>query len=99
MSGSRFLSPFSRIVLLSLLLFGPGPLEAQAEFTDTTLQGELWMPFQAIVPGELEKRVPDSKKLDDLWKRCRPSFREWSTVGLSRIGPSTPTERWRSFSR
>jgi hypothetical protein len=47
---------------------------SQAEFTDTTLQGELWMPFQAVVPGELEKRVPEQKKLDDLLEEMQTVF-------------------------
>jgi hypothetical protein len=61
-------------VLLFALLSAASTLDAQAEFTDTTLQGELWLPFQAAVPGELEKRVPDQKKLDDLLEEMQTVF-------------------------
>lgn len=50
------------------------PLPAQAEFTETLLQGELWMPFQAISPGELERRVPDEEKLDALLEEMQTVF-------------------------
>jgi len=46
----------------------------QAEFTDTLLQGELWLPFQALLPGELEKRVPDPQKLDALLEEMQDVF-------------------------
>ncbi len=61
-------------LLFSLFLFIPAFLAAQAEFTDTTLQGELWMPYQAIVPGELEKQVPDQKKLEALLEEMQTVF-------------------------
>jgi hypothetical protein len=47
---------------------------AQAEFTDTVLQGELWMPFASLVPGELERRVPDQEKLDALLEEMQTVF-------------------------
>jgi len=59
-------------LLLLLLLSVPG--FSQEEFTDTTLQGELWMPFAAIVPGELERRVPDQEKLDALLEEMQTVF-------------------------
>jgi len=63
------------LVLCALLFFSPaGPLFSQAEFTDTLLQGELWMPFQALNPGELEKRVPDQEKLDALLEEMQTVF-------------------------
>lgn len=62
---------------VSLLVLGgalTAPLAAQAEFTDTLLQGELWMPFQAITPGELERKVPDQEKLDALLEEMQTVF-------------------------
>lgn len=50
------------------------PLSAQAEFSETLLQGEMWMPFQAITPGELERRVPDQEKLDALLEEMQTVF-------------------------
>jgi len=50
------------------------PLGAQAEFTDTTLQGELWMPFTSLLPAELERRVPDQEKLDALLEEMQVVF-------------------------
>ena len=47
---------------------------AQEEFTDTMLQGELWLPFQAMSPGEIEKRVPDQEKLDALLEEMQTVF-------------------------
>jgi len=68
----------ARIFLFALCsAFGavfPGALASQAEFTDTILQGELWLPFQAVVPGELEKRVPDQQKLDALLEEMHTVF-------------------------
>jgi len=60
--------------LLLLGLWVGGPVFSQAEFTDTILQGELWLPFQAVVPGELEKRVPDDQKLDALLEEMQQVF-------------------------
>ena len=50
------------------------PLAAQAEFTDTILQGEMWMPFASIVPGELERKVSDQEKLDALLEEMQAVF-------------------------
>ncbi len=69
---SSFLRSF--VVLLAVSLAVPTQLFSQAEFTDTLLQGELWMPFQALVPGELEKRVPDQEKLDSLLEEMQTVF-------------------------
>jgi len=63
-----------RYLLFCGFVFAQGSLDAQAEFTDTTLQGELWMPFQVIGPGELENRVPDEKKLDALLEEMQTVF-------------------------
>jgi len=60
--------------LLAFLVLGAVSVGAQAEFTDTILQGELWMPFQALTPGELEKRVPDEQKLDALLEEMQVVF-------------------------
>ena len=65
--------PFSFVPLLLALVASP-QLFCQAEFTDTLLQGELWMPFQALVPGELEKKVPDQEKLDALLEEMQTVF-------------------------
>lgn len=65
------LRPVFRVLVLFL---AAASLSAQAEFTDTTLQGELWMPFQPIVPGELEKQVPDETKLADLLSEVQTVF-------------------------
>ena len=43
--------------LLLLLALTALPLAAQEEFESTVLQGELWMPFEPITPGELERRA------------------------------------------
>jgi len=61
-------------LLTSLFLILASQLFAQAEFTDNLLQGELWMPFQAVVPGELEKHVPDPQKLDALLEEMQTVF-------------------------
>lgn len=63
----------SALVLL-ILLSVPGFLTAQAEFTETLLQGEMWMPFHAILPGELERRAPDQEKLDALLEEMQTVF-------------------------
>lgn len=57
---------------MTVLFVVPG--YAQAQFTDTLLQGELWLPFQALLPGELEKRVPDQEKLDALLEEMQTVF-------------------------
>jgi len=62
------------ILVLSLFAIVSAPVAAQAEFTDTLLQGELWMPFQALLPGELEKRTPDPQKLDALLEEMQTVF-------------------------
>lgn len=59
---------------LGLALGAPSSAFGQAEFTDTLLQGELWMPFQAIAPGELERRVPDEEKIDALLEEMQTVF-------------------------
>lgn len=64
----------ARLGLVVLLLGGAAGLSAQAEFTDTILQGEMWLPFQSLVPGELEKRVPDEAKLDALLEEMQTVF-------------------------
>lgn len=63
-----------RLLTLGGWLVLAAPIFGQAEFTDTILQGELWMPFQALVPGELEKRVPDEQKLDALLEEMQEVF-------------------------
>ena len=62
------------LAALAVVMTAPPSASAQAEFTDTLLQGELWMPFQALLPGELEKRVPDQKKLDALLEEMQTVF-------------------------
>ena len=61
-------------VFLLSVLFSAVPVFSQEEFTDTTLQGELWLPFQAVTPGEIEKRVPDQEKLDALLEEMQTVF-------------------------
>ena len=56
------------LTLLSAPAFG------QAAFTDTLLQGELWMPFQALAPGELEEHTPDQAKLDAMLEEMQQVF-------------------------
>jgi len=63
-----------RLAALVVVMSAPSFASAQAEFTDTILQGELWMPFQALAPGELEKRVPDQQKLDALLEEMQTVF-------------------------
>ena len=64
-----------RLLLVPLLaLLSAFPAFSQEEFQDTLLQGELWMPFQAVVPGELERRVPDEAKLDALLEEMQTVF-------------------------
>jgi hypothetical protein len=57
-----------------LVLALAGPASAQAEFTDTILQGELWMPFQQLAPGELEEKTPDQAKLDAMLEEMQTVF-------------------------
>ncbi len=59
---------------LLLLALTALPLAAQEEFESTVLQGELWMPFEPITPGELERRAPDEAKLDALLEEMRTVF-------------------------
>jgi hypothetical protein len=66
--------PCEIFLFLLLLTAFVSPSSAQSEFTDTILQGELWMPFQALNPGELEKRVPDQEKLDALLEEMQTVF-------------------------
>lgn len=61
-------------VALVLFVLAVVPVHGQAEFTDTLLQGELWMPFQALAPGELERKVPDAQKLDALLEEMQTVF-------------------------
>lgn len=76
MTPGFFASPLFRgfVLLLSVLIPSPPFLVAQAEFSDTTLQGELWMPFASLLPGELERRVPDEEKLDALLEEMQTVF-------------------------
>lgn len=65
----------TRILLsvLGVLLVGT-PLAAQAEFTDTLLQGELWLPLQALSPDEIQQKVSDEAKLDALLEEMQTVF-------------------------
>jgi hypothetical protein len=63
-----------RWFLAALFVVVSSSLPAQAEFTESLLQGELWMPFQAIGPGEMERRVPDQEKLDALLEEMQTVF-------------------------
>jgi len=62
---------------LLVLLLGTlvaGPVLGQADFSDTVFQGELWMPFAAVTPGELERKTPDQEKLDALLEEMQMVF-------------------------
>jgi hypothetical protein len=63
-----------RALLLALSVAAVPGLVAQEDFESTVLQGDLWLPFEAIAPGELEKRTPDNAKLDALLEEMRTVF-------------------------
>ncbi|MEI8094809.1 MAG: hypothetical protein WCG80_11405 [Spirochaetales bacterium] len=62
------------LLVLALSLLLPAVLTAQEEFQSTVLQGEMWLPFEPITPGELEARPPDNAKLDSLLEEMRTVF-------------------------
>lgn len=67
-------SPVRGFLFFFLCLAASPSLPAQAEFTDSILQGELWMPFEAIVPGEIGRRIPDEERLDALLEEMQTVF-------------------------
>jgi len=86
-----------RLSALALAVVLAAPAWAQAEFTDTLLQGELWMPFEAMPQGELIERVPDEAKLDAMLEEMQTVFSGMIYGWSFQYRPSDPDRKVPEF--